>query len=156
MLEARHERPGSSVCVGTLVGADTRGGLQVIYPGQPDPGELPARTTVSVSPRDVGRQVVLVFEEGDPSRPIVLGLLQARPVVTAPAEVSGVLPARTHPHVRADGERVQIEATRELVLRCGKSSITLRSDGQVFVKGMKIVSRARGTHKIKGGDVLIN
>lgn len=158
VLEHGQAVPGAGVCVGTLVGADPEGGLRVVYPGQPEAGGLPARTTVIVAPQDAGRQVVLVFEEGDPYRPIVLGLLQARPVRTedTAADVVGSISPRARRHVRVDGERVQIEARRELVLQCGKSSITLRADGQVYVKGVKIVSRARGLHKIRGANVRIN
>ncbi|MCC6418741.1 MAG: hypothetical protein IT429_10940, partial [Gemmataceae bacterium] len=48
------------------------------------------------------------------------------------------------------------DAKEEIVLRCGKSSITLRKDGKVVVLGAEVVSRASGTNKIKGAAVRIN
>lgn len=159
LLEAPPALSGG-VCVGTLVSAESRSGLCVVYPGPDGWDPLPARSTVTVAPRDVGRQVVLAFEQGDPRRPIVLGVLQLDPVQADSNEpyktTAGMLPNSTDRRVQVDGRTVQIEAERELVLQCGKSSIVLRASGEVVVKGMKIVSRARQTNKIKGGNVLIN
>ena len=55
-----------------------------------------------------------------------------------------------------DGKRVCLEAEDELTLKSGKASITLQVDGRIVIKGMESVSRARGTHKVKGATVLIN
>lgn len=159
LLEAPPAAAGG-LCVGTLVSAEPGGGIRVVYPGLDGWDPLSARSTVSVTPRDVGRQVVLAFEQSDPRRPIVLGLLQPNPVQSAdaePAEVgTGALEQNAKRRVQVDGRTVRIEAERELVLQCGKSSIVLRASGEVVVKGLKIVSRARQTNKIKGGNVLIN
>ncbi|MEM1043032.1 MAG: DUF6484 domain-containing protein [Bacteroidota bacterium] len=149
------------VCIGTLVSAEPGAGLRVVYPGHGwDP--VAARSTVAVTPSAVGQQVVLAFEQSDPQRPVVLGVLQTAPVhepppqAPVPQEHAAVLPAGANRQVRVDGRTVCIEAERELVLQCGKSSILLRASGEVVVKGLKIVSRARRTNKIKGGNVLIN
>jgi hypothetical protein len=55
-----------------------------------------------------------------------------------------------------DGQRIVFDAQNEIVLRCGKSSLTLRKDGKVVVRGTEIVSRASRTNKIKGAAVQIN
>ena len=147
----------SGLCLGTLVSAVPGAGLRVVYPGPDGWDPVEAHATVAVTPGDVGRQVVLAFP-GDPRRPVVLGVLQQNPVRANDADMqaaAGTLPERAR-QVRVDGKAVEIEAERELVLRCGKSSITLRAGGDVIVKGMRIVSRARATNKIKGGNVLIN
>jgi hypothetical protein len=60
------------------------------------------------------------------------------------------------PEVLADGNRVQIEAVEEIVLRCGKASITLRSNGRLVIRGAYLEIYASGTNRIKGGSVLIN
>ena len=145
-----------SCVVGTVVALDAARGIQVTFSGQEDE-PLSARSVVALAADDVGRQAVLVFEDGDLSRPIVLGVLQVNAVREETAEeAAGTLPRDRQRDIRVDGRSVRIEAERELVLQCGKSSITLRAGGEVYVKGMKIVSRARGTHKIKGANVLIN
>jgi uncharacterized protein (DUF2345 family) len=60
------------------------------------------------------------------------------------------------PELVVDGERVQIEGSKEIVLRCGKASITLHSNGRLIIRGSYVETRASGTNRIKGGAVLIN
>ena len=55
-----------------------------------------------------------------------------------------------------DGQRVQVTAQKEIVLSCGKASITLRANGRVIIKGTQIESYSEGTNRIKGGQVRIN
>ncbi len=54
------------------------------------------------------------------------------------------------------GERLILDANRELVLKCGGSEITLRKDGKVVIKGAKLISRSSGQNKIRGATVNIN
>jgi hypothetical protein len=49
-----------------------------------------------------------------------------------------------------------VSATDELSLQCGKSSITLRKNGRILIKGVDIVSRATRHQRIKGSTVDIN
>jgi hypothetical protein len=114
------------------------------------PGEiLPARSTVALRRSDVGSEVVLLFEEGDARRPIVVGVLQPG------AAGRSATPAPTV-SVQADDERVVITAEREIVLRCGEASITLTRAGKVLIKGTYVLSRSSGYNKIKGAAVDIN
>jgi hypothetical protein len=53
-------------------------------------------------------------------------------------------------------ERVTIEAAQELTLRCGESSVELRADGKVMVRGDDVLIRAKGTQRIRAGNVAIN
>jgi hypothetical protein len=55
-----------------------------------------------------------------------------------------------------DGRRVVLEAADEIVLRCGESSITLKRDGRVLIKGAYVETASRGVNRIKGGSVKIN
>jgi hypothetical protein len=116
-------------------------------------GAIPARSTVALQPADVGRSVLVVFENGDELRPIIVGVVQEAPVATPRAAARR---SATRTEVRVDGKRLSLEAEEEISLRCGEASITLRADGRLVIKGMEIVSRARGTHKVKGATVLIN
>jgi hypothetical protein len=52
--------------------------------------------------------------------------------------------------------RVVIDATQELTLNCGKSSINLRADGKVLIRGEDVLVRAKGTKRIRAGTVSIN
>lgn len=139
---------------GRLVGHNEHGRLLVDYSGNPF-GPLRARTTLVLTPEELQRAVneqhavLLLFEEGDPGRPIVVGLLRdelprAEPAVTTPVVVE------------ADGRRVEVEAADELVLRCGDASIVLRRNGRVVIRGTYVETRSKGVNRIKGGSVLIN
>jgi uncharacterized protein (DUF2345 family) len=66
------------------------------------------------------------------------------------------LPAGKSVQVQADKRRVELEATDEIRLTCGKSALVLRRDGTVIVRGVKIVSRASETNRIMGATVGIN
>ena len=53
-------------------------------------------------------------------------------------------------------ERHVFSARREIVLRCGKASITLTRSGKVIIRGTQVSTHATGTNRIKGGSVRIN
>jgi hypothetical protein len=139
---------GSAVRVGWLSGRDRRGQVLVDFEGNAA-GPLPARSTVKVDARLLAdavrerRPAVLIFEGSDPSRPLLLGLIQ---------QLSETPPAR----VRNVGEPLVLESDEAVVLKCGPATITLTRDGQVTIRGSRIVSTAKGTHRIRGGAVQIN
>jgi hypothetical protein len=107
-----------------------------------------ARSIVPVQKSDVGREVLVTFEAGDPSAPFILGLLhqqgQNPPAQGKPMEA------------RVDGEHVVIEGKKEIVLKCGKASITLTRAGKVLIRGAYLLSRSSGVNRIKGGSVQVN
>jgi len=58
--------------------------------------------------------------------------------------------------VDADGERMIVSAKEQVVLRCGKASITLTKTGKVLIEGAYISSRSTGVNRIKGGSIQLN
>jgi len=144
--------------VGWIAGFDTQRGLLVDFEGNVA-GALSARSVVpfdGATGREAAaarRQVLLVFEGGDPNLPIVVGFLQPSPGAQL---LAAVLEAPGSRDARVDGKRVILEGADEVVLRCGDASITLQKDGAVVVRGRRISSTARGTHRIRGGSVQIN
>ena len=143
-------RPTQGVIVGTLVGFMDNGATPLVaYPGQPGTAALAARTTVDVHGAHIASEVVLLFESGDPSRPIIVGRLRG----TSDRQ-PGDSPGRVE--VDADGERLVVSANTRLVLRCGQASITLSADGRVVVRGTHVISHSSGLNRIKGGAVQIN
>ena len=110
---------------------------------------LRARTTIDLHGDDIGQQLVVIFEGSDPKQPIVIGVLRTDRT-TAPSELFGKV------DISADGERMIVSARRELVLRCGKASITLKHDGTVQIVGEKLLSRAKGANRVQGGSVHLN
>ena len=132
------------VVIGRLLDLDVIGSPRVDYPGSPS-GALPARTLTALDSEKIGREVALMFEAGDPLKPIVLGVLQR--------------PGRPDPkalHVDMDGETLVLTGKKEIVLKCGKASITLTRAGKVLLRGAYVSSRSSGVNRIKGGSVQIN
>jgi len=137
------------IVVGQLVGFDDAQRPRVTFPGCPQEAGLVASSAPRLQQRDVGASFALMFEGGDPARPMVIG-----PMVSPFKRDQGVYKA--HPKVLADGERVEVNAERELVLRCGKSSITLTRAGKILLRGAYVSTRASGVNRIQGGSVQIN
>lgn len=161
------ERAASAVVVGRMLPGSTPTTPLVDFPGNAH-GPLRARTTVPMEGGVVERAVatgqpaLLVFEGGDPGLPIVTGLIWTGQAVTAFQEllVSPRAPGGRRPHApveaRLDGERVVLEGKREVVLRCGEASITLRSDGKILLRGAYVETYSKGLNRIKGASVKIN
>lgn len=135
------------VLTGVLIGFKDSVPL-VIFPGQPHGAAIAARTTVDLHGAHIGRQVVLMFDGGDPLRPIVMGAIRGE--ATALEQQPGQV------EVDVDGERLLVTAKDQLVLRCGKASITLTKAGKVLVQGTYVSSRSTGVNRIKGGSVQLN
>jgi hypothetical protein len=127
------------VMIGRLTGFSTDGRPLVSMPERV--GSRLARATVALTDADLGRELALLFEDGDPERPLIIG----RVLAAAPAV-----------EVVRDGQRLELEAEREIVLRCGKASITLTRAGKVLLRGTYVLSRSSGVNKIKGGSVQLN
>jgi hypothetical protein len=132
------------VAIGILLGFGDNGEPLVVFAGNPREEAVPARTTAALVAGDVGREVALLFESGDPARPVVIGRL------LRPADPP------TLPTIDVDNERLEVNADREIVLRCGKASITLTRAGKILIRGTYISSWSSGAHRIKGGSVHLN
>ena len=144
-----HPDPLPQVVIGELVGiAEDRRAPLVQYPGQPSPSVMRARSILDLHGEHIGKAVVLSFENGDPSQPVVMGVLRSEH--DRPLDASG------HVQVEADGERMVISAKERLVLRCGEASITLTKAGKVIIEGSYVVSRAKGTNRVQGGSIQLN
>jgi len=103
-----------------------------------------------------GQSAVLAFENGDGSLPIVLGIVSPLQPTAAPPAPAGSEYSGIAVEADADGRRVRLEAQEEVVLQCGLSSITLKRNGKVIIRGSYIETYASGTNRIKGGNVRIN
>jgi hypothetical protein len=132
------------VVIGVLLDVPKTDAPVVAFPGCPGDTGLAARTTTPLTREDIGAQVALMFEAGDVSRPLVIGRIQRLPETV------------TRAVAHLDGERLEFAAEQEIVLRCGKASITLTRAGKVIIRGTYLSSRSSGVNRIKGGSVQIN
>ena len=153
MLKAKPEsrRPNAlpQVIIGELLAiADDGKSPLVTYPGQPGTAALRARTVLDLHGAHIGQSVVLSFEGGDAARPIVMGVL--RQTESLPLDVPGNV------QIDIDGQRMVVSAKEQLVLQCGKASITLTKAGKVLIAGSYVSSRSTGVNRVKGGSVQLN
>lgn len=138
--------PLPAATIGWVAGYDAVRGVLVDFTGN-EAGPVAARLLVSLDDKALraaarGRQAAaLLFERGDPSLPLIVGLVQP------PAEARAA---------KVDGKRVVLTGEEQVELRCGEASIVLTKDGKLVIRGAYVETRARGTNRIKGGSVQIN
>lgn len=120
--------------VGILASISGAGELLVDFRGNRAGAPVIARRTTAVTAASPGMKVLLMFEDGDPNKPIIAGVLGEQ-----------ILP-----------ENVEIAASKEITLSCGEASITLTHAGKVLIRGAYVLSRSSGVNRIKGGSVQIN
>lgn len=130
------------VVIGLLIGFD--GGMPlVVFVGNPRETAIPARSLAALDSTAIGSEVALLFEAGDPTRPLVVGRI--------------VEPLRKNdPQIIRDGEQVSITADQRIELRCGQASIILEKDGRITIRGSQLTSHASGTNRIRGGAIHLN
>ena len=97
---------------------------------------------------------VLIARPGPPGEPgVIMGAV--RPAAAAP-EAPALEAAPPGQPLEIRSRELIIEAGDELTLRCGEASIRITRDGKIVIRGEHILSRAKGTQRIKGGSVAIN
>lgn len=141
----------SAAVTGELVGLTDEGQTPlVVFAGQAGTAALRARSVVDLHGAHIGRGVVLMFDGADPARPIVMGVLRDGRTGWVPAAPAAQV------DVDAGGERMVVSARAQLVLRCGKASITLTRAGKVLIQGSYVSSQSTGVNRVKGGSVQLN
>jgi len=154
LLDSTTQEPDASrfraVVVGDLIGITDDGHTPLVtFRDQVGTAAIAARSVVDLHGAHIGRQVVLVFENADPARPIVMGVLHND-------GHSALGPRPGTVEVDRDGERMIIGAREQLVLQCGKAKLTLTRAGKVLIEGTYISSRSSGVNRLKGGSIQIN
>jgi hypothetical protein len=153
------------VKIAKITGLDPKGRPLLKMPGAKSK-PIAARSTLRVTHADVGREALVLFENGDPSLPIITGLLEAPDETTSPAksplasraatQAEKAAPAQAASAAGPAPEKLVYEAGQELVLKVGKASITLTKDGRIVIRGADVLTRSSGSNRIKGGAVHIN
>jgi hypothetical protein len=131
----------ATVITATLIGFDPDSGFLVLLPGEQE--TVPALSAVALSERDIGCSVLLTVGLRQDDFPVITG-----------RRAGGREPSA--PRTRSGGDRLVLQATREIELRCGDSSIVLTRAGKVLVKGNFVLTHARGINRIRGACVQIN
>jgi hypothetical protein len=95
---------------GTLVGFSPDGSPLVDIPTSPAFAHLSARSCVCLDPVDIGKELVLLFDNGDPEKPLVMGIVQ--PPSSLPSPVLQVESAETLDFFRNCSERSSVGLDR--------------------------------------------
>ncbi len=163
------------VLIGSLAAFDDQGKPLVSHPLISNATPIPAITTQGLSHQHLGRQVALMFVNGQLNQPIIVGLIHS-PLyallenMTVAATTENVaadvvvfecpLPEREKRDLsqtlQIDGKRVVIEGQEEIILSCGEASITLTKAGKILIRGTYLQSRSSGVNRILGGSVQVN
>ena len=130
------------VVIGALVGFEGEVPL-VVFAGNPREAAILAKSLAPLDYGAIGAEVALLFEAGDPARPLIVGRI-VDPV------------RRPAPVIVSDGERVRVTAEERIELRVGKASIIMEKDGHITIRGSYVTSHASAAMRIRGGSVNLN
>lgn len=168
--------PGE-IIIGELTGIDDVGRPLVNFNGLDAMQSLVAMTTREVTRNHIGRQVALLFANGETRQPVIVGLIhnpladilenfsipETRSVADTPfPEVAEdeapftEIKRDEEDQVLVDGKRITIQGAEEITLKCGKASITLTKSGKILIRGTYLSNRSTGVNRIMGGSVQIN
>ena len=158
-------RPAAGPVIAVLEGVDESGAVFATVAGL---GVTSVRVSSHLDPGEVRRAAALraaavVVIDAAHASPVLIGLVEERlrPVPPLPA-TEPAAPESGEPKPQAmalasvDARRVTIAGDEEVVISCGKASITLTRDGNVVVKGARVETDADGVNRIKGASVRIN
>ena len=131
------------VIIGQFLGFGEDGPL-VAHADSREGSAVTARSLADLTPDMTGCDVALLFEEGDPARPLIVGR------IVNPA------PGSPRAEIVRDGERVVVTGKERIELRCGKATIIMEKDGHITIRGTYLVSHASAANRIRGGSVNLN
>ncbi len=143
-----------SLVTGHLAGIDDEGRL--IFAPEDGGGTFPVAIGVELDDATLVRAArrrrrALVVRTADATpRWLLVGLVRERLSAKAITARAGKLESEI------EGETLRITAERDLELRCGQASITLRRDGRIVLNGTNVLSASRGPNRIKGATIALN
>ena len=127
--------PATSTYLGHLQRIEDDGLLRVLVPGAGEQTvawlENASQLRVRLEPGDT----LLIVELGLGGLPVAMGRVG---------------------RYEAQPDALTFSGTKQLSLQCGESSIDLRADGKVMIRGDDVLVRAKGTQRIRAGTVSIN
>jgi Domain of unknown function (DUF6484) len=143
------EQKIDGVVIGLFLSINDAGEPLVAFPGNPLETAITARSTTTLDKEDVGKEIALLFEGGNPLQPLIIGKIHH-------ADIASVTQDAEQTSAELDGEHIVLSAKQTITLKCGKASITLTKAGKIILRGAYVLSRSSGVNRIKGGSVQIN
>lgn len=146
---------------GTITRVEPDGTVFVNYADNAHGRPLAARMAAGVQERltecelEGPIDVLLTFDKGDPHKPVVFDLIVDKVLPTKDDEGVEFI-RQAGDDLSVDGKSLTFNADEQIVLRCGKASITLTKAGKIIIRGAYLLNRSSGVNRIKGGSVQIN
>jgi hypothetical protein len=163
MIECRKSVVSGPIAKGKIIGFNQHGAIIV----EPDDGgtAIPCyciRNALSPLPVYAIGDLVAFSAADDGSEGYILGLIE--PYITCTEERRTVESGdseliqldKKNKRIVFKGKSIKIDADEDIVIVCGKSSLRMSKDGEVTVRGTKLLSRSSGSNKIKGASVMLN
>lgn len=171
--------PGE-IIIGVLAGINEQGQALVNFQENTSSGPVIAISTVALSRQQAGRQVALLFADGNLGKPVIMGLIhnpldamlesfevlveeeiteenhESSERETVEPETEQKTQSAQVDDVYLDGQRVVLEGKQEIVFKCGEASITLTKAGKILIRGKYLLNRSTGVNRIMGGSVQVN
>ena len=163
-LDQTTRMPMGEVVIGSLSALSEKGKPLVSYKAfSQDFAQVEALSTLGVLSKDVGKQISLLFVEGDVNKPIVIGFIH-NPLESMLETYDEKVTLQTIPPdatsrdstLLLDGKNINLEAQDSIKLQCGEASISLNKSGKIVIRGKYILNRASGVNRILGGSVQVN
>ena len=137
------------------------------FPENSSAQSLKAMTMLVLTQTHIGRQVALLFASGNLQKPVIMGIIrnplhdmlensrqsQTENEVAVESGQAGDLNVND---VLWDGNEIVFEAKKQIVLRCGESSIVLTRDGKILIRGKNVLTRSTRVNRILGGSIQLN
>ena len=160
------------IVIGSIIGFDTQGRPLVDFNENLSSKPIVALSTLSLTIKNISRNVALLFNDGDLNQPVIMGLIHnpldellenfeltpteniSCDIEDTASPVSNILDNSNT--VNVDGKQVCIEGAEEVSFKCGKASITLTKSGKILIRGTYLLNRSTGVNRIMGGSVQIN
>jgi hypothetical protein len=107
-------------------------------------------------PENEGREVMITFLANDVTQPVITCILGNVVNDMVQRALTANMGNKAIEELFRNGETVITAAKKQLTLTCGKSTMILKADGKIILKGESFLSRSTAQSKIKGGSVDIN
>lgn len=151
--------------IGTLVGVDGENRPLVDFESNSSNKPIPALSLINF-PSSTKAWFhfpipALINLVGNNNQPIIVGLIHeqlfSHPGQEIQTDNTNIeMPIEEYTQHKLNADFINIEGNDEIQFNCGKSSLSLKKNGQIIIKGEDITNRARSNNKIRGGSVKIN
>ena len=121
----------SGIVIGIISDVDESGQVMVDFSENFLTKPVLAKSMVEINESHKNQKAALMFENNESDKPVIMGLMHT------------------------PDNRI-VTAKKNLTIKCGKSSIELRENGEIIIEGDIITSRAKKNNIIKGGTIHLN